>query len=189
MTDTILTSEDSPQNFVFLDIDGVLNSTDSVMAGLGTKELNPKYSLMASYALKHADPVSIALVNKLLIDSKSDLVLISSHRENFTNLPFRSKEYFKVLREFLTEMGLVVAGYLSATNILHTIRGKEVDEWMCMAYENGIDVDNYVILDDSNDFLPGQNLVLCDPDQGFTFKNYIQAMKLLNVPTSGILLS
>lgn len=185
---------ENQQNFIFLDIDGVANSTDSIHASIGPTELTSEkvknlgsLTPNESFVLKHADPVSIALINRLIKETNANLVLISSHRFNFQELGFGSQAHLKKLRLFLNAMGLQFE-YLSITNSQSTPREKQVSEWICMAWENGIDVDRYVILDDSKEF-KDPNFVWCDPSQGFTFKEYAQASLLLGAPVSKILLA
>ena len=45
--------------------------------------------------------------------------------------------------------------------------------------QTDVDVNNYVILDDGNDFRQGQPLVKVDPTIGVSFENYVEACKFL----------
>jgi hypothetical protein len=85
-------------------------------------------------------------------------------------------------------MGVNVPRTFSATARLHKERGYEVDDFLCHAYENGIDIDRYIILDDSKDFLPGQPLIWCDPEYGFSYANYVEACKQLGLQEPSVIL-
>lgn len=199
--------------FVFLDIDGVANSSRSVVVKLGptteTSELvrelaalDEPYISGLDYGVKFGlitvDPVCVALINKLFEDTDVGLVLSSTHRKFFVTegvngcqpVKFRSEEHFRRLRLYLTAMGFKVPNYLSATPVMHGTRGKEIDSWLSMAWENSIydDGDPYVILDDSADMEPGQPLVLVDPVHGFSFDNYAEACKHLGLKEPGLVL-
>lgn len=206
---------------IFLDIDGVVNSSRSVIVKVGptvqTSEkvrelarldyddhyhgLSSNGSMMAddglefgvSFGLRCVDPVCVALINKLFeADTTIGLVLSSSHRKFLTNskVAFSSPEHLCRLRMYLTTMGFKVPSFFSVTPIKHTKRGHEIDEWLNMAWENGIydDEDAYVILDDAADMLPGQPLVRTDPEHGFSFADYAEACKILGLKEPGLVL-
>lgn len=198
--------------FVFLDIDGVLNSSRSVIVKIGpsietseqvkqlaqlhqqdfdmTDEVGLEFG--AKFGLQTVDPICVALVNKLFeADPSIGLVLSSSHRRFFCNakVKFASSEHLRRLKLYLTAMGIKVpSAFFGVTNNGHIRRGEQVDEWLSMAYENGLvdDGDPYVILDDSNDFMDFQPLVCCDPDHGFSFANYAEACKHLGLKEPGV---
>lgn len=198
--------------FIFLDIDGVLNSSRSVIAKIGptvhTSELvrelanldeqdhdmtDPENGLDygVKFGLKTVDPVCVALVNKL-IDDDTGLVLSSSHRRFLchSKIPFGSAEHLRRLRLYLTALGIKVPELFSVTGNAPTQRGKQIDDWLNLAWENGIydDGDRYVILDDSADMLPGQPHVRCDPDVGMSFADYAEACKHLGLKEPGLVL-
>lgn len=186
-----------------LDIDGVLNSTASVHAKIGVLcsssaqqeaalkliDLVGDLPYGAKFALQCADPVAVGLVNRLLKESEAGLLLMSTHRKHFSdNIQYGSNQHLEYLRLYLTAMGINVPEMFSITAALHRQRGEEVENWMNMAWENGIDVESYVLLDDGSDFLDGQPLVLCDANDGFTFKKYVEACKLLGTKEPGLIL-
>lgn len=188
---------------VGLDIDGVLNSSASVHAKIGVLnasekqreaaldliELCGELPYGAKFALQCVDPVAVGLVNRLLRESEAGLLLTSTHRKHFDeNAPYGSGKHLDFLRLYLTAMGVQVPEFLSITSSLHKTRGEEVENWMNMAWENGIDVDAYVLLDDGADFLDGQPLVRCDATLGFTFEKYAEACKILGTPGPGLIL-
>lgn len=183
---------------VFLDIDGVLNSTRSVHVKIGVLcsslsqqeaalDLQDEYGELpygAKFALKCADPVCVGLVNRLLEETGAMLVLSSTHRKHFDDrdATYGSDKHLQYLRLYLTAMGIRVPDLFSITSNMHTPRGEEIETWLNMAYENGVDVDSYVILDDGNDFGSDQPLILIDPAEGLTFENYVEALKTLGAP-------
>lgn len=199
--------------FVFLDIDGVLNSSRSVMVKMGptveTSELVRELSRVdepdeseleygVAFGLKTVDPVCVALLNKLLESAEASdeegaaLVLSSTHRKYLYNskAPYGSTEHLRRLRLYLTALGVNVPEAFSITPILHRSRGHEIETWINMSYENGMfdDDDLYVILDDAADMLAGQPLVRCDPVHGFSFDDYVEACKHLGLKEPGLIL-
>jgi hypothetical protein len=188
---------------LFLDVDGVLNSTRSTIVKIGpnitTSEALRQLSqdvggleYGVTFALKCVDPVCVALVNMLLAQSGAALVLSSSHRSHFLSdtVKYGTDTHLELLRRYLTIMGINVPEAFSVTPRLHKERGYEIDGWLDHAYEYGIydDDEQYVILDDGADMLPSQPLVLVDAAQGFSFENYAEACKHLGVDAPGLIL-
>ena len=206
---------------LFLDIDGVANSSRSVVVKLGpTAETSEKVRELANldaadffngigadnhdmradcgleygvrFGLHCADPVCVALINKVLEQPDVGLVLSSTHRKFLchSKVPYGSDEHLRRLRLYLTAMGFHVPEFFSITPILHTIRGTEIDTWLNQAWENGVydDGDPYAILDDAADMLEGQPLVRIDPTHGFSFDDYATTCKLLGLKEPGLVL-
>lgn len=206
---------------VFLDIDGVANSSRSVIVKVGptvqTSEkvrelarldeadhysgLGPNDEMIDEEGLEHGvrfglrcvDPICVALINKLFeADPTIGLVLSSTHRKFLchSKVPYGSAEHLRRLRMYLTAMGFNVPEFFSITPVKHAQRGHEINEWISMAWENGIydDGDAYVILDDAADMLPGQPLVQTDPEHGFSFADYAAACKILGLKEPGLVL-
>lgn len=205
---------------LFLDIDGVVNSSRSVVAKIGpTVETSEAVRRLArldeadfynglgsndemigddgleygvKFGLVTVDPVCVALVNKLLVDTGVGLVLSSTHRKFMTNsrVKYGSDEHLRRLRMYMECMGIRVPEFFSITPVLHTRRGGEVEVWLNHAYENGIydDGDLYCILDDAADFLPDQPLVRTDPEHGFSFADYAEACRMLGLKEPGLVL-
>jgi hypothetical protein len=178
---------------VFVDIDGVVNSTRSVFVKIGhSEESTPVKELAASigelpygatYALRTVDPVCVGLVNKIFSDilasgTTPEFVLSSTHRKYFSCGAYGTPQHLTRLRAYLTTMGFDVPACFSVTECLHTERGNEVQDWLDRV-QTDVDVNNYVILDDGNDFRQGQPLVKVDPTIGFSFENYVDACKFL----------
>jgi hypothetical protein len=195
--------------FVFLDIDGVLNSCRSVITKLGptieTSELVQQLARLdeadtggeLDYGVKSGlhtvDPVCVALINKVLEQDDIGLVLSSTHRKFLwhSRVPFGSVEHLSRLRLYLTAMGLKVPSFLSVTPVLHARRGDEVEAWLNRAYSDWTYLEDdchYVIIDDSADMLPHQPLVLVDANHGYSFANYGATCKHLGLKEPGLVL-
>jgi len=197
--------------FVFLDIDGVANSSRSVIVKIGpTFETSAQVRELAQldeadshswpnaldpgvhFGLQTVDPVCVALINKLLEAENIGLVLSSTHRKFLchSKVPFNSAEHLRRLRMYLAAMGFKVPEFFNITPVLHKARGYEIDSWLNMAWENGIhdDAEPYVILDDATDMLPGQPLVRVNAVHGFSFENYAEACKFLGLKEPGLVL-
>ena len=185
---------------LFLDVDGVLNSTRSVLArsgpirNTGVTEAFKRLSMVhyedttipygPAYTLDTVDPIAIALVNRLLDKSEARLVISSTHRtylletgETYNGMIHRGR-----LDAYFRALGITHEIY-DLTPRLHIARGSEVASWLDL-HPN---VEDYVILDDAQDFGADQPLVLCDPDVGFSSKNYYEACTYLKVVESAIL--
>lgn len=179
---------------LFLDIDGVLNSSRSVLARCGVvnnkiaDELDdcPVWGNPTDfrYTLRTIDPVAIGLVNRLLDKSGAKLFLSTSHRTMFKyNTYYGSVEHLARLNLYLEAMGISRPVY-GLTPKLHQLRGDEVQE--CL--DAHCQITDYVILDDGKDFYPEHPLVWCDPVVGFSAANYYECCKILGVQESSILI-
>jgi HAD domain in Swiss Army Knife RNA repair proteins len=187
-------------SIIFLDIDGVLNSSRSVTVKMGptletsalVRELGELdasdgcgLDYAVSFGLRTADPVCVALLNKLL-DDDIGLVLSSSHRGLLwhSKVPFGSTEHLRRLRLYLTAMGVEVPHFFSVTPMLHKRRGDEIAQWVEQALEDGtmLPDEPWVILDDSADMLDDQPLVLVSAEHGFSHSNYLEACLHLRLP-------
>ena len=107
---------------VFLDVDGVLNSSRSVLSRTGTYntkavlELQKLYPLEKDqglpygpqYTLETIDPVAVDLVNRLIKESGAMLVLSTSHRSMFVEggIAFGSRQHMHRLGLYFAAMGI-----------------------------------------------------------------------------------
>lgn len=183
---------------LFLDIDGVLNSSRSVFVKIGptvfsseearalSQEHPDGLPFTAEFGLKCVDPICVALLNRLLEETGATLVLSSTHRRFFMDehIRYGSKEHLRLLRMYLETMGVRVTNTFDITPNLHTPRGTEVQAWID---ERG-EPEAYVILDDGRDFDSSQPLVWCDPVHGFDFTNYGEACRQLGGNEPGLIL-
>ena len=175
---------------IFFDIDGVLNSSRSVLAPMYEGRDNPlrdivygaKLGVIGNMALRTVDIVAVGLLMRLIRESDAHIVLCSSHREFLTDdVDYGSPQHITRLNKYLEDMH-IKGGIDGVTPVLHGPRGREVQ-----AYVIEHEIDEYVILDDSADFLPGQPHIKVDPNVGLSAENYYEACKLLGIATSPIL--
>lgn len=182
--------------YLFLDIDGVLNSSRSCFVKIGPsvklstsaewQELatipnGPEFGV--THALICVDPVCVALVNRLLEKSQATLVLSSSHRSYLTDkhTPYASDGHRRRLKLYLKCMGISVPENFAVTPQLHRPRGEEVLAFIEQTFLDGCEPEAYVILDDGTDFMDRQPLVRIDANIGMSFQNYVAACKELQI--------
>ena len=150
---------------IFLDIDGVMNSTESMMDNYhnGVRMYNDA-----------PDPKSIAALNKI-IDSTDALIVITSTWRKLHNI--LSLGYIFHLS------GLKGDPILGATPVIHNhIRGDEIQAWIDNYFTaHGPSIDSFVILDDDSDM--GHlmdHLIYINGDTGLTMDDADKAIKMLN---------
>ncbi len=146
---------------VFLDIDGVLNST-SWWARRTTME----------FPYREFDPACLVRLEQFLDAMDADLVISSSWRagRDLTAL----QDLFNDVATFWDSGTGLAARIVGATAILERERGEEVAQW-CAEHA----VERYVILDDQTDFFETQPLVWIDPAQGLRDDDVARARQLL----------
>lgn len=145
---------------IFLDIDGVLVTTNSMLA---------KPSLMANM-----EPACVEFLNKLCNEEglNNCRVVISSSWRNL----FSISEIVNHLKQARFNPDFIHHDW-STVSLFNGTRGDEIDEWL----NRHPAVKNFVIIDDDNDFLPSQ---LCHHVQtnfadGFRESHLEQALKIL----------
>lgn len=169
---------------LFLDIDGVINSERSCLAGAfrmkDWSEENDAYFMRWTKAT--IDPVACGLVNRLLREFDDlFIVLSSSHRQNFRETPEKRSE----IKAYLSDLGVDGDRCIDYTPYMNSIRGIQIQDWLNRHPE----VTHYVILDDSSDMMEEQlqNFVRTNPDIGFSAYDYRRASKLLGGNPSEII--
>jgi hypothetical protein len=191
---------------LFLDIDGVLNSTRSVLARVkhvrgirqtrAIRYLKDEFNIEdelpygPSYTIETIDPVAIGLVNRMLWkDTDLRIVLSSTHRSHFhgprfKDLVFGSEGHLGVLKVYLDTLGLYGDRLIDITDRLNTRRGIEVRNWL----EKHPEVTTHVAVDDGADFEPEDcNFVWIDPSNGLSSDNYFDITKVLGIHESTII--
>ena len=143
-------------NIIFLDIDGVLNTTVS-----------------ADFKDFHFDPTSVSFVRKLIKETNAKVVVSSTWRLTSSWLE---------MHQLLHVAGLgrcVYPGDDWRTKSLGGKRGDEIQEWLD---RNEGKYKGYVILDDDCDMLDSQfgNFVYTDHFSGVGFREFSRAMKILD---------
>ena len=112
---------------IFLDIDGVLNSAETMKMGI------------------HLDNKRVVLFNGILKETDAKVVISSSWRIGKT---------VKEIKTYLRLAGLRMSrNIIGFTPTLHTgVRGDDIDSWL----RDNKEVTQYVIVDDGSDFLEHQ---------------------------------
>ena len=181
---------------LFLDVDGVLNSSRSVLARIPLQnearaQLENLYKedgeipFGVKYTLDTVDPIAVGLVNRLTRESGAQIVLSTSHRSMFLDggTLYGGKQHMFMLRLYFKAMGIEAPIY-GITQKLHVDRGTEVKKWLD---DHRQLVTHYVILDDGRDFHSSQPLVWCDPHVGFSHANYFAASKQLGLVETSLI--
>jgi hypothetical protein len=143
---------------IFLDIDGVLNSIDSMVAFHGCNE-------------KHLDKVSIGLLKRLCEATDAKIVISSTWRKGRTIADFVGIFSF---------YGWDNAPIIGRTPVKDSKRGLEIHE--CLLYHP--EVTDFVILDDDSDMLDSQlqNFVHVSNINGFRSQHFCKALRVLGCP-------
>lgn len=137
-------------NILFLDIDGVLNSTRSAH-GLGGLPHDIYEEQLALF-----DRVAVGLIRQLCKDANAQIVLSSSWR---------------ILTPF-AELGKVLElPIIDATDKEPDIRGNQIQRWL----DKNPEVKRYAIVDDDRDMLRSQMpyFVKTDNAEGLLYHDYI----------------
>lgn len=145
---------------IFLDFDGVLNSTSSMLA------------------LKHpagdmqplSNPIAVGLMSRLCVEADAKVVVSSAWRIGSSVESLQS-----VLRRW--------GGWEIATRVISTTpvggnqRGEQIERWLAEHPGN----DNYVIVDDDDDMLDTQQdrFVQVRHRDGFTVPDYLKALRVI----------
>ena len=163
-------------NILFLDVDGVLNSERSFMAG---GERIKQYSIdnpNDPYFLKITkctiDPVAVDLVNRVCKTGDAKIVVSSTHRKHFAD----NGNKLVAMKEYFSDLGIKPEYIIGWTENLSTPRGIEIQDWL----ERHPETERYVILDDSSDMMDHQMefFVRCDGDIGVSSANFRQMLSL-----------
>lgn len=120
------------------------------------------------------DPVAIGLLQAIVKKSEAKVVLSSTWRLGAT------KEELENLSNYL---GVDIIGVTRNTrshpNKITEPRGWQIQDWL-NSYSDK--VTHYVIIDDDDDMLAGQqdNFVKVDGQNGFSFENYLSCLTILD---------
>ena len=156
---------------LFLDIDGVLNSSRSFEALINNVEPGQD-DWHAKLTRGTIDPVAVGMVNSITASCRADIVVSSSHRQYFTgDLPGMTK--------YLRSFG-ITGNVIDMTPVLYKDRGHEIENWIAT---NGAELKSYLILDDDADMLDSQlqNFVQTCWKDGMSFDHYKKAIEILSV--------
>jgi hypothetical protein len=172
-----------PSLAIFLDIDGVLNSsrlfkrlrnTESTKEEIGfvTEIANKYYPGFPLDALvndlRSIDPICVGHLNQIIGATEAQVVVSSSWRFSHPIIGLQK------LLEYRGFKGL--AHDITPVNLGNDIRGYEIQAWLDL--HSG--VDRFVILDDNKDMLHlRSHLVLTDKSVGLTRKDAKKAISVL----------
>lgn len=142
---------------LFLDIDGVLNSSDWAMR---TKQRG----------IWGIDPDTIPHLQRIVDETHCDIVISST---------WRITHRLPDIRGILVKSGMrSPCPVVDKTPGGGGFRGNQIAEWL----ENTGHVGKFVCLDDDSDFLPGQPLVQTSNDVGLTAAKADDCIMILGLP-------
>ncbi len=148
---------------IFLDIDGVLNTSISIFANL-TQKIWDKSTCNLLINICKFNPNVKIVVSSMWRSLGKDVVL-----QHFVNNGFDLQFFHDDWK----------------TPFMHGIdRGYEIQDWL----DNHPSIKNYVILDDDWDMLPKQkkHFIKIHVDDGITYSQYLYLCQKLNVKSSYI---
>jgi hypothetical protein len=155
---------------IFLDVDGVLNSTDyfrsdDFQAGRKAKDAT-------TFWCNHISDELIKELNKILEATGAKIVVSSSWRKsNHLDSVFKVKgiTFIDCTKNWIDKY--INTGYTSR-------RGQEIEEWL----ERHPEVESYVILDDDSDMLESQKkfFIKVDREIGLCDSDCNKAIEILN---------
>lgn len=144
---------------LFLDIDGVLNSTEWAVKCGGDR------------GYRDMDPDAVAQLKRICETTGCTIVVSSTWRRTHTIAEIRVK---------LAEAGMPTAPIVAQTPTLFGhCRGDEVAAWLEALDRAFIERGSYAILDDDCDFHPAQPLVRTRTQTGLTAKEADQCIAIL----------
>lgn len=157
------------RKFIFLDIDGVLNSQYYFQRAHDDGSLEK-----INYPLNHLDPVAIELLNDLISDTGAEVIISSTWRNGRT---------IEEIQSLLEQRGFKHKIHSKTPIFDHnqSVRGNEIKGWLKANIPFGEKV-KYVIIDDDSDMLWEQrnNMVLTDNWIGMTPNTTYKARRILN---------
>jgi len=149
-------------NIVFLDIDGVLNSSNYF------KNIANKYEKPYSIYNEPFDSVCMANLKVLIENTNSNIVIISSYRKD--------KEAIGLFMNALKEYGLYEK-VIGMTPILGIRREDEIKMYISTIKE----CVNFIILDDANYYIElYDNLIRVDNKNGLSIDNVKKGIEKMN---------
>jgi hypothetical protein len=167
---------------IFLDIDGVLITTRSMMAKVGKQFDAPTADANTLQMLRHVapdiDPVAVGILNRVTRAAGAKIVLSSTHRIFAWRNGRCDLEQVKAYLQALGIEGEVIGATPRFDN---GVRGQEIDAWL---EDNQVPSDaKIVIIDDDSDMLPHQmfNFIQTKFDTGLSMESWQQLVKLLDI--------
>jgi hypothetical protein len=155
---------------IFLDIDGVLNST-AWCAARPVRGFIPPSRAQEALDEERIDPACVARLRALIERTGARLVITSSWRHQMS-----CAEFLRLLELY----GSPEAPVVGVTPDLPGPRGGEVRAWLDAHAPHTA----YAVLDDDRDFLEDQVLVQIDADVGLTDENVEDCVRALGQQVS-----
>lgn len=171
-------------DIIFLDIDGVLNSIDSLLSHkhLGNPEI--------LYDIPH--PAHISVLNRIIQETEAKVVISSSWRGSWhlfhlniflCSLGFRGEIVGYTPRLVGKERGEEIKLFVDLFNSGETINELKIKDFLSYSHEDlpeNYVIRNYVILDDDNDMADIiDHLVLIDNEKGLVGTDGDRAIEIL----------
>jgi hypothetical protein len=166
---------------IFLDFDGVLNSSQFLKrsefaAPLTEREAKYRFghphSNLDTYDLRMIDHTKVMLLNQIIERTGAQVVISSS---------WRLGRDISDLRDVLVFCGFVGEVIGVTPELWNSIRGEEINEWLCENWGVGLDDDVFVILDDDDDMgILSGSLVQTSMKTGLTQYDVERAILRLN---------
>lgn len=151
--------------YLFLDIDGVLNSERSVFAYKKLVHAGfVKHNLLLGRgANSYFDPLAVSLLRLAQENLKFKIVISSSWRYTLS-----ISDFVEMFKEYDWDTSEIIIG---KTGTEQVIRGQQIKSWLNNHAKYPY---QYVILDDSDDMLEEQkdNFVKTSIEEGLSFNNF-----------------
>lgn len=172
-------------NIIFLDVDGVINSTRSMVAHHDGFKSLVRYARDLNNLSKedhclfnHIDPIAVKLLNRVTDVTGAVYVISSTHRKHIPD-PLGNGRDMALMKKYFADFGLTgeVIGYTPCSD--SGFRGAEIGYWLG---HTSLEVENYAIIDDSDDMLDFQKekyFVHTNVDYGFSFEDYKKTLRIL----------
>lgn len=186
---------------LFLDFDGVLNSSGSCIARTSSRwswydsdeynelhvnltEMVGEFPYLVTHTLGTIDPTAVELVNRLFEkEPELKLILSTSHRALFGNFGWGTEQHLEALSIYCRMLGLR-KNVFGITPNLRGRRGLEVAAFLAEHPE----IERHCAIDDGADFAPEDcTFHLIDPSVGFTGTDYYQLTRHLIISESNII--
>ena len=166
-------------NYIFLDIDGVLNS-EKYMLKMHKKYGENKKALPEEiYNLRYLNEESFKLLGEVVKQTNAKIILSSSWRSAFiNNYPNQGNLLAQQFYAMLQKDGMTISGI---TTLKHKDRGLQILDYVSKYL---LESDCWIVIDDEctdiTKYIPDTKFVKTDFKTGFMKKHMRKAIKLLN---------